>query len=115
MTHFEFLRTLVHSVREVGAAATLDAVRTERPRFDRGNYHHTRAVFYVWAVSRLVDAGLSDMGILWHPLVDDQSPLAWWHVGVLESAEAHETFIPSTEALPGEPQPTELAEVALAV
>ncbi len=105
MTHHEFIRSLLHSVRESGAAATLDELSVTRPRFDRGNYHHTRAVFFVWAVDRLVSAGLTDMGVLWHPLVDAESPLAWWSVGVLESAEAHDVFLPSTEALPGEPQP----------
>ena len=112
MTHTEFISSLIHSVRGIGAAATLEQVRADRPRFDRGHYHDTRAVFFVWAVDRLVQADLSDMGVLWHPLVDDQSPLAWWHVGVLESAEAAETFVASTEALPGEPQPVEPVLVA---
>ncbi|MCB9381405.1 MAG: hypothetical protein H6513_12025 [Acidimicrobiaceae bacterium] len=107
MTHHEFLRSLLVSIRERGAAATLDQVRADRPRFHDGHYHDTRAVFFVWAVDRLVTADLSDMGVLWHPLLDADSPLAWWPVGILESAAAHEHFIPSTEALPHEPQPVE--------
>jgi hypothetical protein len=107
MTHAEFIRSLTAAVRESGAAVALDEVRASRPRFDRGNYHDTRAVFFVWAVDRLVEAGLSDLGILWHPLVDDRSPLVWWQVGTLESVEAAERFVASTEALPGEPQPAE--------
>lgn len=114
MTHSQFISSLLHSVRSVGAAATLDEVRASRPRFDRGHYHDTRAVFFVWAVDRLVSADLSDMGVLWHPLVDEQSPLAWWAVGVLESVEAAERFVPSTEALPGEPQPVEPAALVAA-
>ena len=58
MTHTEFLCSLVRSVRTTGAANTLAQVRADRPAFDRGRYHDTRAVFYVWAVDRLVDAGL---------------------------------------------------------
>lgn len=107
MTYPEFLRSVLHSVRAAGAAATLDQVRTSRPAFCRGEYHDTRAVFVVWAVDRLVAAGLSDIGILWHPLVDEHSPLVWWDAEVLESAAARDGFVPSTAALPGEPQPVE--------
>lgn len=114
MTHHQFLTLVLRTVREHGAAATLDRLQQERPRFDRGNYHHTRAVFFVWAVDRLVQSGLSDIGVLWHPLVDERSPLVWWHAGVLESALAHDHFVPSTEALPGEPQPTEPRVLAAA-
>lgn len=107
MTHNELISSLVRSVREIGAAATLDQLRADRPQFDRGNYHDTRAVYFVWAVDRLVGAGLSDIGVMWHPLVDDRSPLVWWHSGVLESAAAHERFLAPTLGAEGEPQPVE--------
>jgi hypothetical protein len=114
MTHTEFIHSLVHSVRQIGPAATLDQLRATRPRFDRGAYHDTRAVFFVWAVDRLATAGLSDAGILWHPLVDQRTPLVWWHAGVLESAAAAVRYIPSTEAQPFEPQPFEPAALIAA-
>ena len=107
MTHNELIRYLLRSVREIGAAATLDQVRADCPQFDRGNYHDTRAVFFVWAVDHLVGAGLSDIGVLWHPLVDDRSPLVWWQPGVLESAAAHESFLAPTLGAEGELQPVE--------
>jgi|CXWK01.1.fsa_nt_gi hypothetical protein len=107
MTHNELISSLVRSVREIGAAATLDQLRADRPQFDRGNYHDTRAVYFVWAVDHLVGAGLSDIGVLWHPLVDDRSPLVWWHPGVLESAVAHERFLAPTLVAEGELRPLE--------
>ncbi len=105
MTHTEFISTLARSIRATGATNTLRAVRADRPAFDRGSFHDTRAVFFVWAVDRLIEAGLSDMGVLWHPLTDDRSPASWWSVGVLESIAAAEQFVPADLALAHEPQP----------
>lgn len=106
MTHTEFLRSLLGTVRSDGAAATLRQVRADRPAFHGGRYHDTRAVFYVWAVDRLVQAGLSDIGVIWHPLTDSRSVEAWWTPAVLGSAAAREQFVPSDLALDSEPQPT---------
>ena len=108
MTHTEFLLSLVRSVRATGAANTLAQVRADRPAFDRGRYHDTRAVFYVWAVDRLVDAGLSDIGVLWHPLTDSRSVRSWWSMGLLESIAAADGFVPADLALAHEPQPVDL-------
>jgi hypothetical protein len=105
MTHTEFLCSLVRSVRATGAANTLAQVRADRPAFDRGRYHDTRAVFFVWAVDRLVEAGLSDIGVLGHPLTDSRSVRSWWSIGVLESVAAADGFVPSDLALAHEPQP----------
>ena len=114
MTHTDFLRSLAASIRATGAANTLRQVRADRPAFDRGSYHDTRAVFFVWAVDRLVEAGLSDMGVLWHPLTDDRSPASWWSVGLLESIAAAEHFVVSDLALAHEPQPVDV-DVLIAV
>jgi hypothetical protein len=105
MTHTEFLCSLLRSVRAVGASATLRQVRATRPAFHDGAYHDTRAVFYVWAVDRLVAGGLSDIGVLWHPLTDDRSVQAWWTIATLRTIEAGERFVAPELALPGEPQP----------
>ncbi len=108
MTHSEFLCSILRSVRADGAAATLEQVRTERPAFQRGRYHDTRAVFFVWAVDRLVGAGLSDAGVLWHPLTAEGSAGAWWTPETLASDAAHDGFVRSELALAHEPQPAEL-------
>lgn len=105
MTHVEFITSLIRSVRTVGAAATLDELRATRPAIVDGAYHETVAVFFVWAVDRLVQAGLSDFAIVLHPLTDRHSPLAWWEASTLAMPAAREWFVPSTLALPFEPQP----------
>ncbi len=107
MTNVEFIRLLTQSVRAVGAAATLDELRRTRPAFTDGAYHDTLAVFGVWAVERLIDAGLTDVAILWHPLTDRRSPLAWWDAKTLAGTAARTSFVPSTRALAHEPQPSE--------
>ena len=76
-------------------------------RYAVGAYHDTLAVFSVWAVDRLVDGGLSDVAILWHPLTDRRSPLAWWDAATLAGDDARHRFVPSTKALVHEPQPHE--------
>ncbi len=111
MTHTEFLSSILRTVRASGAASALEQLRRERPAFhvdaDGAAYHDTRAVFFVWAVDRLVAGGLSDFGVLWHPLVESHSPQVWWSAATLASAEAHEHFVPSELARAGEPQPVE--------
>jgi hypothetical protein len=126
MTHVEFLRTLTALVRDAGPAGALDELRASRPvlvpaKVDHvhpsaahDGYHETLAVFYVWAVDRLVQAGLSDLAILWHPLVDDRSPLAWWDESTLASAPAREQFVASTTAAAWEPMPMLPAAVLIA-
>ena len=109
MTHTEFLSSLVRSVRESGAANTLAQVRADRPAFHRGAYHDTRAVFFVWAVDRLVDGGLSDIGVLWHPLTSPDSVFAWWTSSTLDSALASSSYVAVELALDTEPQPRDLA------
>ena len=120
MTHGEFISSLLRSIRADGAAVALSQVRAERPAFHLGvdrdgkpfaSYHDTRAVFFVWAVDRLVTGGLSDFGVMWHPLLHTSSPLVWWTAATLDSAEATERFVASELARTGEPQPVEPAEL----
>lgn len=118
MEHVELLRTITALVRDAGPAAALDELRATRPalvpaRLDHApahelhdGFHDTLAVFYVWAVDRLVQAGLSDTAILWHPLTDVRSPSAWWDEATLASSTARESFVPSTSAESWEPAPT---------
>ena len=88
MTHTEFLSSILRTVRETGAVSALDELRSERPSFDGAGYHDTKAVFYVWAIDRLVAGGLSDFGVLWHPLLEAHSPQVWWSAATLASAAA---------------------------
>ena len=112
MTHVDMITSISRSVREAGSAEALEELREARADM-RGTgsapiaYHDTLAVFYVWAVARLIDAGLSDTRILWHPLTDPLTPLSWWDAATLASDDARDHFVPSTRALPGEPAPCE--------
>jgi hypothetical protein len=107
MTHAQFIAQLTEQVRTRGAAAALADLRAARPAFTAVGYHDTAAVFSVWAVDRLVAAGLSDFAVMWHPLTDARSIRSWWDDATLASAAARERFVPSTLARPGEACPTE--------
>lgn len=111
MTHTEFLSSILRTVRASGAAVALEQLRADRPAFHIDDqvaaYHDTRAVFYVWAVDRLVTGGLSDFGVLWHPLVDSRSPLVWWTAATLAGPAATEHFVAAELARVSEPQPVE--------
>ncbi len=112
MTHVDFITSIARTVREAGSAAALEALREAHADMPGTGpaliaYHDTLAVFYVWAVDRLIDAGLSDSRILWHPLTDPLTPLSWWDAATLASHDARDHFVPSTRALPGEPAPCE--------
>lgn len=115
MTHATFLSALIGTVRDRGAAAALDELAATRPVIAGRPYGHTAAVFYVWAVERLVAGGLSDLGVLWHPLVDARSIEAWYPVDTLTTDAARQGFVPSPLALAGEPQPAEPCAAATAV
>jgi hypothetical protein len=107
MTHAQFIAQLTQQVRASGAAAALAHLRTARPSFTAVGYHDTAAVFAVWAVDRLVAAGLSDFQVMWHPLTDARSIRSWWDDATLASAAARDGFVPSTLARPGEVCPIE--------
>lgn len=118
MTHTEFLSSILRTVRASGAAVALEQLRTDRPAFhvaadqtasyhDTVIFHDTLAVFYVWAIDRLVTGGLTDFGVLWHPLVDSRSPLVWWTAATLAGPAAAEHFVAAELARPTEPQPVE--------
>ena len=89
MTHVEFITSLTLRVRLAGAAVALDELRATRPAMispaGAVGYHDTLAVFYVWAIDRLIAAGLNDVRVLWHPLVDVRSPRSWWDDDTLAS------------------------------
>lgn len=107
MSHVEFITSTTRLVREHGAAAALDEIRLASPAIAEVGYHDTLAVFFVWAVDRLVRAGLSDLQVLWHPLTDPRTPLSWWDADTLASPEARLGFFPCTLARAGEPVPHE--------
>ena len=123
MSHVEFITSLTHRVRRAGAAVALDEIRATRPAIispsgtaHAGNdaYHDTLAVFYVWAVDRLLAAGLNDVRVLWHPLTDVCSPRSWWDDDTLASDAAREHFVASTLARAGDPMPVEFRTLVAA-
>lgn len=118
MSHREFITSLTHRVRHAGAAAALDDLRSTRTAIVNpagvAEFHDTLAVFYVWAVDRLLAAGLNDVRVLWHPLTDVRSPRSWWSDEVLESAVSRDSFIASDLARPGEPTPVEMRRLVAA-
>jgi hypothetical protein len=105
--HTVLVHHVLGLVRDLGAAGALVELRRTRPPLDAEGYHDTLAVYVVWAVDRLVAAGLTDLGVLWHPLTDDRSPLAWWDADTLESAAARRHFVPPTLGEAWEPRPSE--------
>ena len=107
MTHAQFIAQLTQQVHAGGAVAALAHLRAARPAFTSVGFHDTAAVFAVWAVDRLVAAGLSDFQVMWHPLTDARSIRSWWDDTTLASAAARDAFVPSTLARPGEACPTE--------
>ena len=109
--HWSLVLATIHFVREDGAASALRSIRTALARAGHpvtvdGRPHETLTVFVVWAVARLLDAGLTPTQVLWHPLLGTEAPLAWYDRATLQSEEAHASFVASTLALPGEPSPT---------
>jgi hypothetical protein len=118
MTHAELITSLAGRIRVAGPDAALTELRSaQTPICDPDGVvavHDTLAVFYMWAVDRLVSAGLTDLQVVWHPLVDTRSPRAWWDDTTLRSDAARTTFVPSTLARAGEPSPVEIRALAAA-
>jgi hypothetical protein len=109
--HWTLVLATIHFVREEGAVAALDSVRdalarTGHPVTADGRPHETLTVFVVWAVARLLGAGLTPTQVLWHPLLGTEAPLAWYDRATLQSEEAHAAFVASTLARAGEPSPS---------
>jgi hypothetical protein len=103
MTHFEFIAGTTARMRDVGPVAVLDEIRASAG----ADHHDTLTVFFVWAIDRLLCAGLSDTAVVWHPLTDVRSPWSWYDEATLASAEARAHFVPATRSLLGEPTPAE--------
>jgi len=109
--HWTLVLATIHLVREDGAVAALDTLRaalarTGHPVSADQRAHETLTVFVVWAVHRLLTAGLTPTQVLWHPLLGTEAPLAWYDRATLQSEAAHATFVASTLALPSEPAPS---------
>ena len=113
-THRAHVLAAVTLVRRHGPAEALARLRLAIPRYneatgvantDSGGYHDTITVFYVWAVDRLVSAGLSTTAILWHPLTGFEAVSSWYDPATLWSVAARRSFVPSNLARAGEPAP----------
>jgi hypothetical protein len=99
--HTDLVLATTSLVRAHGPAGALELLRTHAPR-----HHETLAAFSVWAISRLVDAGLTTMAVLWHPLTEATSALSWWTIENLRSEAARISWIAPTLATDGEVRPT---------
>ncbi|MFM2071654.1 MAG: hypothetical protein RLZZ623_1917, partial [Actinomycetota bacterium] len=86
-SRYELVTELSRMIRSHGAERALEEIRRERSQFTEHGYHDTLAVFMVWAIARLVNAGLTDTRILWHPLADLRSAEAWWSADTLGTIE----------------------------
>lgn len=115
-THEGHLLACVSLVRRHGAADALAILRAAIPPYNESTgvantptsgYHDTITVYYVWAVDRLLTAGISPADILHHPLVEREAPLAWWDRETLMSPAARAWFVEPTLAGDGSGGPTE--------
>lgn len=96
-THERLVLAAVALVRQHGPSEALDRIVSHRP-----DVHVTRTVFMVWAVDRLISAGLKTATVLWHPLVDRRSVLCWWDAATLDDDEARTRWVPPTLTTPDE-------------
>jgi hypothetical protein len=100
-------------IRRHGAAEALAILRLTLGAV--AGYHDTRTVFTVWAVDRLLRAGLGCTELLWHPLTCGGAEAAWWDSETLAGVEAARRFVVPTQFRAGDPVPSEpRAEFAVA-
>lgn len=114
--HTAFVFVTIRLVHDEAGSAALDRLRTITAAYGlpaaasipggQTGPHETLAVFFAWAVQRLLGAGLSTTEVLWHPLVGATAPLAWYDPATLASVGARERFVASDRVLPGEPAPS---------
>ena len=109
--HWTFLQEVIELVRRDRTTA-LDRLRERTAVLGvpaaGGEPHETLAAFYVWAVDRLLAAGLDDHRVRWHPLTGPTAPRAWYRPATLRAAVARTCVVASDLARPGEPAPAPL-------
>lgn len=102
-THDGHLLACVSLVRRHGAVEALRILRAAIPPYNEatnvantpsGGYHDTITVYYVWAVDRLLQRGLSGEAILADPLVERNAAHAYWDPDVLMSPAARAAWTP---------------------
>lgn len=103
--HRQLILIAAGLIRRHDAAGALGVIRMTLGSLP--DYHDTRTTFVVWAVDRLLTAGLTLAAVFWHPLTFPGSELAWWDAATLDSPEAARRFVPSTLARAGDPEPSE--------
>lgn len=119
-THEGHVLACVALVRTGGPVDALATLRAAIPPYNEatgvantatGGYHDTLTVYYVWAVHRLVAAGLDTAVVLLDESVARDGPLAWWPRDVLMSTRARSAWLPPTVVPegwdPAEPGPHE--------
>lgn len=92
-------------VRRHGAADALATIRLVLGSAE--GYHDTLVVFTVWAVDRLLAAGLTTTALLWHPLTTAGTEYAWWDEATFDGEAAARAFVAPTRWSAGDPMPAE--------
>lgn len=114
-THEGHLLACMSLVRRHGAAEALRLLRGAIPPYNdstgvantsTGGYHDTITVYYVWAVDRLLAAGLTAAEILADPLVERTAALVFWDREVLMSPLARAAWTPPQRAADDGSSPT---------
>lgn len=94
-------------MRGHGAAGALRLLRDAIPPYNvstgvanttTSRYHDTITVYYVWAIHRLLAAGLTAAEILADPLVGRTAALIFWDRDVLMSPTARARWTPPQRA-----------------
>lgn len=109
-THEAHVLACIAIVRDRGAAEALAMLRTAIPRYNESTgvantptsgYHDTITVYYVWAVDRLLRAGLDAATILADPTIEREGPLQWWDRDELMSERARRSWLAPTRVPAG--------------
>ena len=110
-THEGHLLACVSLVRSHGPADALRILREAIPRYNEATgvanttttgYHDTITVYFVWAIDRLIDAGLPTAEIVADDSVERTALLAWWDRETLMSPPARAAWVEPTLAGEGD-------------
>lgn len=114
-THEAHLLACVSLIRRHGPARALDLLRAGIPPYNEATgvqntptagYHDTITVYFVWAIDRLLAAGLGTADVLHAPQVERTAMFAWWDRDTLMSPAARAGWVPPNRAdAPDAPRP----------
>jgi len=115
-THEGHLLACIALVRRHGAADALRFLRGAIPLYNEATgvantldsgYHDTITVYFVWAIDRLLTAGVTTPAIVSDPSVERTALLGWWDRDTLMSRAARAAWLAPTGGDNAGPIPTE--------